>query len=628
MTGIFKPSKWKSSLIVSIVAALAAISLACSSAQEPAAPEEPEPAAPAPAAPTTAPAQPSDPAQPAQPDPATTAAPAPAQPAPAPSNGAGPSGTVTAVVQTVDVGSGYPVDCLWCASITVVGVHESLFQAVRADSGALDITPGLVESWETSSDLMQTDMTIQEGVEFHKDFGPLTAEDVAWTFNALNTKITPEAAHDSGGEVIQLLDMVEAIDERTARFNWAQPLGGTTFVRLFADAGEGIGTFPKRAFDEMGGEWMRTNIVGTGPFQMDEWTQQKGIYVSAIPDHWRKTPYLERFVYLEVPEASTRRAMLETGEAQIGMIEVKDWPAMIGDEIVKASEGSALAYMFPFGGNYWENIDPSTGDAITRERDIVGRPWIGDPYEGGGTEFNPDTESMQRSLKVRQALMMAIDRETINEVLLSGLGEVSYVGGISVRDPAYDEKWNISYDPEGAQQLLAEAGYPDGGFTLHWWAGLNSADIEISEAIAADWLNLFNIQAEHDRRTYTTIRPSMVQREFPVLRMHSCCLTPVEWPDEYSFSALGINAYNYGIEVPKATENYNAKIEATDPDEVMRLSTELVDYLYEWRLIASIAELDIVPLYRANDIAEWQMRPSINNRLGGIRHPEWVRLAE
>lgn len=644
-----KKGQWKSVAVLA-TAALGLVALACSSApsEAPAAPQAPAAAAPAAAASSSS-AQ--APAAAEAPKAAAPAAPALApviavsdqatsfKPEPKPAREVPdeppppPSGTVRAAVGSVSVPSGYPVDCLWCASITVVGTHESLFQAIRNDTGNLDVGPGLVAAWETTPDLSASDFTIQEGVEFHKGWGPLTAHDVEYTFNALNTKHTPEARHDSGGEVIQRLDGVEALNDRVARFNWAN-LDGTAFVRLFADAGEGIGTFSGRSFEEMGAEWMRTNIIGSGPYEMEGWVQQEGIFLRAVPDHWRKTPFAERFIYLEVPEASTRRAMLETGEVQIADIDVKDWPSLLsGSDYAKSPEGSKLAYAFPFGGNYWESTDPRAGDTFGDPLERIRRtenPWVGDPYENGG-DFDPNTASMQSSLKVRKALAMAIDREAINEVILSGLGTPAYLLGISVADPLWTENadaWTVDYDPDQSKTLLAEAGYPDGGFTLQWWAGpvTGAASIEISEAIAADWLTRFNIQSEHDRRTYTTIRPSMVQRDFPVLRMHGCCMVPASWPVQWIMSSIGIDSYNHGLEFPKATEVQQGKDTASSTEEILALSKDFVDYMSEWQLGTGIAEMDVAPLYRTEDIASWNMRPSTNNRLAGIKHPEWVEL--
>ena len=117
----------------------------------------------------------------------------------------------------------------------------------------------------------------------------------------------------------------------------------------------------------------------------------------------------------------------------------------------------------------------------------------------------------------------------------------------------------------------------------------------------------------------------MVQRDFPVLRMHGCCMTPSNWPVQWIFSAVGIDSYNHGLEFPKASEVQLGKDEAGTPAELTALSQDFFDYMNEWQLMTHIAEIAVAPLYRTTDISEWNMRPSTNNRLGGIKHPEWVR---
>jgi ABC-type oligopeptide transport system substrate-binding subunit len=376
---------------------------------------------------------------------------------------------------------------------------------------------------------------------------------------------------------------------------------------------------------------MRNNIIGTGPFQMDDWIQQDGIYTSAIPNHWRKSPYVQGFDYIEVPEPASRSAILASYGVEISDVSIKDWPALFDTgSIDKAPEGSKQGFQWPWGGNYWENVDPRPGmnNAPIERIRHTDRAWIGDPYENGN-EFDPNTESMQRSLKVRKALSMAIDRNIINEIILSGLAVPAYNGVVSAFDPLWTanaDQWTIPYNPDQARTLLEEAGYAEGGIELDWWAGLNSTDIEISEAIAADWLSSYNIQSNHDRRTYTTIRPSMLQREFPVLRMHSCCKTPTDWPGQWTMSATGINAYNYGLEFPEATRVQLGKASSTDPEVVTQLSTDFVQYVSDWELVTSVAEIDVAPLYNTDKVASWDMRPLTNNRLGGIKSPEKVRL--
>ena len=143
--------------------------------------------------------------------------------------------------------------------------------------------------------------------------------------------------------------------------------------------------------------------------------------------------------------------MLESGEAQIAGLQLKEWPSLLATGRYKQSpEGTVIMHSFPFGGNFWECTNSRTGDVLDVER-YISRPWVGDPYENSPGEFDENTESMQRSLKVRRALSMAIDRETINDVLLDGLGTPAQLGGQWLTDPVWIEnadKWHYGYQPE------------------------------------------------------------------------------------------------------------------------------------------------------------------------------------
>ena len=592
--------------ILAVLGALALLLAACGGAAAPAA----APAAPAPQAPAAAPAAPQAPAAGCATSSASAcrssaAAAAPAAPAAAPATPVvqavtaaqtfkptpaprreapameeetdKPSGTLVVAITSVASPSGFPTDCLWCASLTVVSAQESLLQTARGSDGGITAAPWLAAGWETAPDFSYTDFFLNEGVQFHRGWGEMTSEDIRWTYHALMPSFTEEARHDSSAEIDLAIKEVEPVDTYTARFHW-DAFAGHTLTALFTDANEGTGQFPKIetvmeqkgfATEDEAEEWMRTNITGTGSFQMDGWVVQNGMFLSAFIDHWDKVPFVEKVRILEVPEASTRRAMLESGEAQIAGLALKDWPALLETgQFLQSPEGSKNIHGFPFGGNYWEWTHAITGDDLPETLRDTSLPWIGDPYENSPGVFDENTPSMQRSLKVRRALSMAIDRESINEVILNGLGKPQDLGGQWDTDPVWVEnadKWRYGYNVEEAKKLLDEAGYSD-GFEVNFWAGLSGEDIEMSEAIAADWLNNFNIDATHDRRTYSTIRPSLVTRTFPVLRMHGCCGWPGTWPIEFIWSSYGRGGYNHGLEIPKASEVNGFKQANTDPE--------------------------------------------------------------
>ena len=648
---------WKPTIVLGILGALALLLAACGGATAP------TPAAPAPQAPAVAPAvqqapAPAAPRQPAAPQPAAPAAPAMAaatpvvqavtapqtfRPTPAPARmapaeaPAQPSGTLVVAITSVASPSGFPTDCLWCASLTVVSAQESLLQTARGDDGGITAAPWLAQGWETAPDFTYTDFLLNEGVQFHRGWGEMTAEDVQWTYHALMPSFTEEARHDSSAEIDLAINRVEPVDKYTARFHW-DAFAGHTLTALFTDANEGTGMFPKIqtvmeqngfATEDEAEEWMRTNITGTGSFSMDGWVVQNGMFLTAFVDHWEKVPFVEKVRIIEVPEASTRRAMLESGEAQIAGLALKDWPALLGTgNFAQSPEGSKNIHGFPFGGNYWEWTHAITGDDLPETLRDTSLPWIGDPYENSPGEFDENTPSMQSSLKVRRALSMAINREEINDVILSGLGNPQDLGGQWDTDPVWVEnadKWRYGYNIEEAKKLLDEAGYSD-GFEVNFWAGLSGEDVEISEAIAADWLNNFNITATHDRRTYSTIRPSLVTRTFPVLRMHGCCGWPGTWPIEFIWSSYGRGGYNHGLELPKASEVNGFKQSNTDPVLLKEKAVEMRQYLYDWALLPAVVASPGRMIYDVNAVESWKMRPFLQFRHDGIHDLEWVQL--
>ena len=347
---------------------------------------------------------------------------------------AGPSGTLIASIATVQSPSGWPTDCLWCSSITYAKVQDGMFKVIRTDAG-LEAAPWLVRGWTTSDDMTYTDMELAEGVLFHNGFGTLDAGDVKWNYHALLPSHTPAARHDTGGGLDLAIGEVQVIDDLTARFVW-DTFHGTTIMQNMTDISEGTGMFPSMEkvmaktgiTDQTAGEdWMRVNIIGTGPFVLDEWTVQKGMYMTANIDHWDHVPFVENVQVLEVPEASTRLAMLMTGQAHIAEVPLKDWGSLLADtKYQKAAEGTTDVWSFPFGGNYWEYYHAKTGEKLEYERKID-IPYIGDPFEGGGDTFDANTASMQNSLKVRQALSTCIDREGLNEVIIDGMGTPAYL---------------------------------------------------------------------------------------------------------------------------------------------------------------------------------------------------------
>jgi ABC-type transport system substrate-binding protein len=208
------------------------------------------------------------------------------------------------VYANFDVGtpSGLPRDCPFCGRLGQNGVGEMLLATIRGDAGFEEVQ-GLASEWKLASDKSYTDFKIRSGVEFHDGWGELTAADVVWSYNESNPSITTESTHDQGGELLTFLaDGVpaEVVDGNTARIFWSDFSITTTYPKTVTPFFDAIPVFSKKVFDDKGADWMRENVIATGPFQVDTWVEADRMIVKAIPKHWRVTATIGQFTVLEV----------------------------------------------------------------------------------------------------------------------------------------------------------------------------------------------------------------------------------------------------------------------------------------------------------------------------------------
>jgi ABC-type transport system substrate-binding protein len=469
---------------------------------------------------------------------------------------------------------------------------------------------------------------MREGVQFHQGWGEMTAEDVAWYFNLLNTVTNPESKHDTGVQIFDLAS-AEVIDRYTVRFNWLG-FGGYTLMQEFTDLQEGVEVSSKKAFEDKGADWLLENLpIGTGPYEIQKWIQNEEIRLVAVADHWAKVPYISRVSVLAVPEGSTRRAMLESHQVQAAEIGLKDMPAMADLGFRLAPEVIQGGINLSFTGNYWENTNAQTGEALERERDIS-VPWIGDPFELGST-YDENTPSMQNSKKVRTALSLDIDRELIAETILSGIGFPISVAHMSTDDALlakYEGRWDIPYDPAAAKQLLIDAGFPD-GFDADIWTGPSGIGVEIWDAVGSIWLNDLNVTPVFDRTDYyAKHRPAIVSRTATAIHS-ACCFGLSTWPMEWSETSYNFPAgYNVGFESPKTSQLYLDKRRIADPVAVEQLGVDQYDFYKEWMVNVGIVRYPAGPMYDPQ-FMEWdegRMRPIQWGKLGGLRSFEWIQL--
>ena len=389
-------------------------------------------------------------------------------------------------------------------------IGESLL-TVSSDLAAV---PMLAHSWEVSEDGATWTLHLNEGVQFHKGYGEMTAEDVIWGMRQFGAE---GSRHARASNIRGIWDNAEgharAIDDYTVEVNTGAPLSQIPVLEILTSPG-GAGTWiiSKKQTDELGAEAANGQIAATGSWDLVGFNTGEFWRMEAVENHWRKTPHFAEMYFREIPEESSRIAGFQTGNLDTTV------SAFDSLDVLAKVEGAELMRL-PGGGESALNLYGQYHVGIGTEDQLPGYdpdlPWI---------SANPDVNSEEwaTAAKVRNALSVAIDRQGIVDTLLRGYGSPAVMWEYG----QYEDTWlppemRWEYDPERARQLLAEAGYPD-GFGITLTPSLRGAPVEVEacEAIAAMWADI-GVDVKFQKVPYSTLRPTIVGRTYQGATCHA-----------------------------------------------------------------------------------------------------------
>ena len=322
---------------------------------------------------------------------------------------------------------------------------------------------GMLADSITTEDNMNFVVHIDEKATW-SDGTPVTAEDVEYTVRRLASPVVNnttlmlyafEGTSEEGfvEEGAESMAGVQVIDEKTVQFTSKYPMALTTFENTYARY---IHTLPKKVLEQLSEEelltsdWFNKPDVVSGPFFVTDFDNDHYISYEANADYWKGAPKIDK-LNIRIIDASQVYAGLQSGEIDI----THHTMTAIPQEDYESIE--AL-----------ENVEAVYGSPITNQSAFIQTANITDA-------------------RVRQALVYAIDRQKLVDELLKGHGEV-VDGFLSSASPFFDEGITpISYDPEKAKELLAQAGW-DGSQTLRFY--VNSGDstfVNGAQVLVAQW---------------------------------------------------------------------------------------------------------------------------------------------
>jgi peptide/nickel transport system substrate-binding protein len=258
----------------------------------------------------------------------------------------------------------------------------------------------------------------------------VTAEDVAFSFDAV---LNPNLNSQYRSQVREVVASYRVVDADTFEITATD-----RFVTFLYNAPGSVFIIPKHIWESVPVEqWSfdggstgedLARVVGTGPFVFKAWEQGQRVTIAKNPNHYDTVPNVDELVMVVQPETDTLVRSLEAGD--VDLIEILPAP---DTERIQNTAGLTVSVYDIYSVTYFVmNLDES------RE------PALADP-------------------RVRQALLQAIDRQSITDNTFFGFGEAA-VGTQPPLSPAYDPAQlqpYYPYDPAAAQQRLAEAGWAD-----------------------------------------------------------------------------------------------------------------------------------------------------------------------
>ena len=339
------------------------------------------------------------------------------------------------------------------------------------------------------------------------DGTPVTADDVVYTALRLASPVIGNTARmyyvfegvgDDGfvEEGAESIDGIQKVDDKTVQFTTKEEMPITTFENSYARY---LLTLPKHVIEQYSEEelstadWFNHPDVVSGPFIVTDFDVDHYISYEANKDYWKGAPKIDK-LNIKIVDGSQLYAGLQSGEIDITQQTMSDIPQEDYESV------EAL-----------DNVDVVYGSPVTNQSVFI------------QTKNVPD-------VKVRQAMLYAIDRQQILEELLNGHGEI-VDGFLSSASPFYDDSLTpVSYDPEKAKALLEEAGW-DGSQTIRFY--VNSGDstfVNAASIIAAEWAAV-GIKAEIQTVDFATLMSVAGTEDYDVLAVQYTYAPVDPYPD-------------------------------------------------------------------------------------------------
>ncbi|NHT19479.1 ABC transporter substrate-binding protein [Cellulomonas sp. IC4_254] len=299
--------------------------------------------------------------------------------------------------------------------------RQTVASLTAQDPDTGEIVPWLAESWEVSDDASSYTFHLREGATY-ADGTPIDAESVKTNFDAI---VALGATASLGSQYLVGYEGTTVADPQTLTVDFAQP--SAQFLQ--ASSTFSLGLLSPASAELTPEERCAGDYVGSGPFQVESYTQDQEIVLTRVPgydwssesDEHTGEAYLESVTFQVIPESSVRAGSLQSGQ-------------------IDATAAIAAVDQPQFDGNgFWLQQRANPGVAYQL--------------------FPKESSPLASDEAVRVAISKGIDRQQIVDTVLTERDQAA-TGVLSHSTPLAPDLGDLlAYDPDGAEELLDDAGW-------------------------------------------------------------------------------------------------------------------------------------------------------------------------
>lgn len=382
-------------------------------------------------------------------------------------------------------------------AVTYYAYERLVRYKVENGMGSTEVEPDLATGWTVSDDGLVWTFTLRDNARF-SDGTPVNAHAVVYSFNRL------KAIGEGPADAFPTLASVEAIDDYTVRFTLSEPFA--PFLLTLANNGAAIINPRLAEYDDgdYGRSYLAEHTMGSGPYQLMRWDKDQQILLAPNPYYGGPAPYFRMVAFLMISDPSARRLQLERGDIDI-------------------------AEALPL-------------DQIERIKSVPGIRVEEYPSLSVTYLYLNNQRSPLNDVRVRQAISYAVNYSALIQGVMLG-------NATQMRGPVPQGMWShdanahqYTFDLAKAQQLMAEAGYPN-GFTLGYlYSPVYPEWEQIGLALQAQ-LGLIGIRLQLEPYAYATMRAMLDEGNFDLAIGN---WSP-DFADPYMFMNYWFDSSNWGL---------------------------------------------------------------------------------